>query len=84
MAIGRPILTTFAPGCEDTVNEGVNGYKVAIKDVNALSQKLQTLIEDENLRIEMGKKSREFFEREFTLEKVVNQTLEVYDKILQK
>ena len=84
MAIGRPIVTTNAPGCEDTVLEGVNGLKVNIKDHIALSKKLQTLIEDEALRIEMGKNSRKLFEKEFTLEKVVNQTFEIYNFLLKR
>ena len=83
MAIGRPIVTTDAPGCNDTVVEGLNGFKVAPGNVQALSQKLQFLIEDEKLRIEMGKKSRALFEKEFTLEKVVNKTFEFYDDILK-
>ena len=28
MAIGRPILTTIAPGCKDTVIDGYNGWLV--------------------------------------------------------
>ena len=84
MAIGRPIITTIAPGCDDTVKEGFNGYKVKVGDSKELSKKLQILIEDEKLRIEMGKKSREFFEREFTLERVVHQTFEIYNKALQR
>ena len=65
MAIGRPILTTNAPGCEDTVEEGINGFKVNICDAKALSKKLQKLVEEKELRIEMGKKSRVFFEKYF-------------------
>jgi len=84
MAIGRPIVTTNAPGCEDTVLEGINGFKVDIKDHKALSEKLQLLIEDEPLRIKMGKKSREIFEENFTLDKVVKQTFELYDSLIVK
>ena len=84
MAIGRPIITTNAPGCDDTVDEGVNGFKIKVGDAEALKNKLQILIEDEELRIQMGKKSRGLFEREFTLEKVLNQTFEIYKKLLQK
>ncbi len=83
LAIGRPVVTTDAPGCNDTVVEGLNGFKVAPGDVRALSQKLQILIEDEKLRIVMGKKSRALFEKEFTLEKVVNKTFKFYDDILK-
>ena len=84
MAIGRPIVTTNAPGCEDTVLEGINGFKVDIKDYKALSEKLQLLIEDEPLRIKMGKKSREIFQKNFTLDKVVKQTFELYDSLIVK
>lgn len=84
MAIGRPIITTNAPGCNDTVLERVNGFKVDIKDYKALSDKLQVLIEDEPLRLKMGKKSREIFEENFTLEKVIKETFELYDNLIVK
>ena len=84
MAIGRPIITTNAPGCEDTVSEGVNGFKVNIKDHLTLSEKLKILIEDETLRIQMGKKSREIFEENFTLDKVVKQTFDLYNSLIVK
>ena len=84
MAIGRPILTTNAPGCDDTVEEGVNGFKVEAGDVDAISKKLKELIEDKALRIKMGKKSRELFEKKFTLNKVIEQTFSFYNQILKK
>ena len=84
MAIGRPIITTNAPGCEDTVSEGVNGYKVDIKDYKTLSEKLRILIEDQPLRIQMGKKSREIFEGNFTLDKVIKETFELYESLIVK
>lgn len=84
MAIGRPIVTTNAPGCEDTVSEEINGYKVDIKDYKTLSEKLQILIEDEPLRIQMGKKSREIFEENFTLDKVIKETFELYESLIVK
>ena len=82
MAIGRPIITTNAPGCEDTVFEGVNGFKVNIKDHKTLSEKLQILIEDESLRLKMGINSREILEEQFTLQKVINETFKFYEKII--
>ena len=83
MAIGRPIITTNAPGCDDTVIEEYNGFKVPVGNVEILSEKLVLLINDIKLRHKMGKNSRAMFEKEFTLEKVVNRTFEVYDKVLK-
>ena len=82
MAIGRPIITTTAPGCDDTVQDGFNGYKVKAGDSKELSKKIQELIEEKELRIQMGKNSRELFLKKFTLEKVVSQTFELYDKLI--
>ena len=83
MAIGRPIITTYAPGCDDTVIEEYNGLKVPVKNVEMLSEKLALLINDKKLRHKMGKNSRAMFEKEFTLEKVLNRTFELYDKVLK-
>jgi glycosyltransferase involved in cell wall biosynthesis len=82
MAIGRPILTTSAPGCDDTVEEGFNGFKVPVGDVTHLSEALKLLIDDDNLRLQLGKNSRELFEKEFTLEQIVEQTFDFYEEIL--
>ena len=78
MAIGRPIITTNAPGCEDTVQDGYNGYKIEVGDIEALSKKLNELIKNEQLRIQMGENSRKLFLEKFTLEKVVYQILDSY------
>ena len=78
MAIGRPIITTNAPGCEDTVQDGYNGYIIEVGDIEALSKKLNELIKNEQLRIQMGQNSRKLFLEKFTLEKVVYQILDSY------
>lgn len=82
-AIGRPIVTTNSIGCKDVVDEGVNGFLVPVKDSEALAQKLRILIEDKELRVRMGKASREKAEREFPIENVIMKHLEIYNKIWQ-
>jgi glycosyltransferase involved in cell wall biosynthesis len=83
MAIGRPVVTTNAAGCDDTVIEEYNGFKVPPGNIEMLAKQLGLLIHDKQLRIKMGKNSRKLFEKEFTLDKVVNQTFELYDKVLK-
>lgn len=46
MATGRPILTTDAPGCRETVVHGHNGYLVPVQDVQALAERMEELIEN--------------------------------------
>jgi glycosyltransferase involved in cell wall biosynthesis len=37
ISMGRPIITTDAPGCRETVAQGVNGYLVPVKNVDRLN-----------------------------------------------
>ena len=82
MAIGRPIITTNAPGCDDCVIEGYNGYKINPGDYKKLSLTLLELLENNGLCLSMGKNSRQFFEKGFTIEKVVDETFYFYDQML--
>lgn len=46
MAAGRAIITTDAPGCVDTVNQGVNGYCVPARDHEALAEAMERVLAD--------------------------------------
>lgn len=39
-AMGRPIVTTDAPGCRDIVADGINGYLCAPRDAGSLAEAL--------------------------------------------
>ena len=59
----------------------MNGFLIPTRDSKALAEKLRILIEDKELRVSMGKASREKAEREFDLEKVVKKHLEIYEEL---
>lgn len=77
-ASGRAIVTTDAPGCRDVVRHDVNGLLVPPRDPAALADALQTLLENPDLRREMGQRGREMVEREFSSQLVIEKTLKVY------
>lgn len=81
-AIGRPIITTNSIGCKDVVDDGLNGYLIPIKDVDALVEKLKVLIENKELRQTMGEAAREKAEREFSLDMVVEKHLQIYNELI--
>lgn len=83
-AVGRPIVTTHNVGCKDVVEDGVNGYLVPVKDAASLAEKLQLLINQKELRIKMGKVSREIAEKHFSLEEVVKKHLSIYQELITK
>jgi len=81
-ACGRPIVTTNNPGCMEAVIENETGFIVPIKDVDSLSSAVLKLINNKELRIQMGTAARTFAEREFDVNNVVNKHLEIYNELL--
>lgn len=77
-AVGRPIITTDVPGCREVVQEGKNGFLVPLYSVDALADAMQTLIENEALRQEMGEASRALAETAFSSYKVNEMTVNLY------
>src|SRR5690606_6668697 len=49
MAMGRPVITTNAPGCKETVIDGKNGFLVPVRDARALAGAMQRFIDDPSL-----------------------------------
>jgi glycosyltransferase involved in cell wall biosynthesis len=70
MAMGRPIITTDAPGCRETVKQGINGYLVPVQDVDSLVGAMITFIEQPNLIKKMGQASREIAVEKYDVRKV--------------
>lgn len=70
MAMGRAIVTTNAPGCRDTVVDGINGYLVPVRDVPALVQAMTRFIENPDLIERMGQESRKLAEERFDVNKI--------------
>ena len=74
MATGRPILTTDAPGCRQTVPEGKNGMLVPVKSVSALVTAMEQLIADPALCAQMGSESRALAEQIYDV-RIINQNI---------
>ena len=70
MAMGRPIITTDAPGCRETVIDGENGFLVEVKSVDALVKAMQRFVDEPELANRMGKRSREIAEEKYDVHKV--------------
>lgn len=83
-AVGRPIVTTNAIGCKECVNEGVNGFMVPIGSTQELANAIELLILDRELRLRMGKASRNKAISEFDQVNVISKHLEIYNSLTSK
>lgn len=79
MAMGRPIITTDAPGCRETVSDGVNGFLVPIGDHLALADKMELLLKSYDGATVMGKESRKIAEEKYDVEKVNRDYFRIMD-----
>lgn len=70
LAVGRPIITSDAPGCRETVVEGVNGFLIPPGNVDALCEAMEKLITKPALLVEMGHRSRLLAEEKYDVHKV--------------
>ncbi len=74
MATGRPIITTDAPGCRETVEEGVNGFLVPVRNSEALAEKMIWILQHREEALVMGKESLRICRDRFDV-KQVNQVI---------
>ena len=74
MSVGRAIITTDVPGCRETVNDGKNGYLVPVRDCNQLFQKMKSLADSPELRLEMAEQSYRMCKAKFEVG-IVNQSM---------
>jgi glycosyltransferase involved in cell wall biosynthesis len=75
MAMGRPIITTDAPGCRETVIEGENGFLVPPRTVDPLVEAMERFVDDRELIVRMGQRSREIAESKFDVDTINAQML---------
>jgi glycosyltransferase involved in cell wall biosynthesis len=80
-ASGRPLVATDVPGCREIVRHGHNGFLVPVRDQTALALAIRRLVEDGELRAKMGACSRQRAVSEFSLERVIRETVDVYRSI---
>lgn len=74
MACGRAVITTDAPGCRETTDNGANGYLVPVKNVQVLAEKMEELYKSPDLVAKMGKNGRKKAETRFDVN-IVNRII---------
>ncbi|MDF1881430.1 glycosyltransferase family 4 protein [Sulfurimonas sp. MAG313] len=80
-SMSKAIVTTNAIGCKEVVDDGINGFLVPVKNTHALTQKISILLNDENMRVRFGIKSRQKALKEFDVKIVVQKYLEMYEEM---
>lgn len=83
MAAGKPIVATDVGGCAEAVVDGETGLIVPPEDPAALAEAIASLLGDPERARAMGAAGRERVQREFTIDRMVEQHLELYTQALE-
>ena len=79
-----PVIVTKYPGPSSAISEGLSGYSVNVKDVDALVEKMLMLLSDKALRQRLGEGGRKFVEEHFDQKVFIEKYMENRVSLLEK
>ena len=84
MRAGLPVIASDVAGVRESVQDGRTGLVVPPRDAAATRAGLEKLLSSSALRRQMGEAGRKRFEERFTLDKMVDATLAVYEDAIRQ
>lgn len=80
MLAGLPIVTTKVGGIPEIITNGQNGFLVEPKNPQMLADKIKELITDKILMAKMSDQNLKDVKEKFSLQKMIDQTLTIYNE----
>lgn len=77
---GLPVVATKVGGIPYIIEDGKHGFLVPKKNPDALASALKKLLESPELQKQMGKKNQANILQKFSFEKMLAETIDVYNK----
>jgi glycosyltransferase involved in cell wall biosynthesis len=84
MISGLPIVATSVGGIPELIENGKTGFIVPPASPYKMAEAINKLLENEELCIKMGKEGQKKALREFTLNRMITQTQDLYKEVLNK
>jgi glycosyltransferase involved in cell wall biosynthesis len=81
MAAGAPVLASRVGGLPEIIEDGVTGLLTS-NEPQAIAKQIQRLLADRPLALRLAARARSRVEKEFSLDRMVSETLHVYERIL--
>jgi colanic acid/amylovoran biosynthesis glycosyltransferase len=80
-AMNLPVITSNFAGLPEGMIDGETGFTVPLKDVKEISKKIDFFVKNPKLRMEMGKKGRDFIKKKFGRVPLTNKLSKIYRSI---
>jgi glycosyltransferase involved in cell wall biosynthesis len=83
ISMGKPIITTDAPGCRNVCIDGINGFLVKPKNIESLYIAMKKIVElDKEKLLMMGLNGRKLAKEKYEISKIINAYLEIIEKTI--
>ncbi len=82
MACGLPVVASNCSAIPELIDNGKGGFLCPVGDVEAFAEKINLLADSPTLRREMGEYNRSKVEKQFTVERMVNEYQQLFEKVL--
>ncbi|RCT54262.1 glycosyltransferase family 4 protein [Winogradskyella sp. KYW1333] len=80
LSVGLPIITTYTPGCKETVKKDYNGILIKPQNIDALINAMEYFLINSDKIEEMGINSRNYAEERFDVNIVNSDIIELISK----
>lgn len=84
LASARPVVSTRVGGVESIVTEGVSGFLCDRNDIESFARHLATLVDNDDLRIQMGNAGPTHVRTRFAYQRLVKDMQLLYEELLSK
>lgn len=81
-AFGIPVIATRGGGTAEIIQDGKCGFIIEPHDIEELSDRIDYLLNNLELRRNMGKESREMVTSKFSLDRATRQYIELFDNAI--
>lgn len=82
MAGGIPVVAINQGGALEMVKNNVNGYLIPLNDIDAAIRAIQRLVDDHELRNQLGVRGRELSEKEYSMDTLCKNIAKLYKDVL--
>lgn len=80
----KPVVCTNVGGVADCMQDTITGFLSEKNDIITFTEKLQFLIDNKDLRVEMGKAGNQFVSEKFSKQKEIELTKNLYFSLLNE
>ncbi|MCI8443188.1 MAG: glycosyltransferase [Provencibacterium sp.] len=83
MSAGKPAIGCRIGGMQEIIEDGKTGFAIEVENAEEFYQRMKTLIEDTALRRQMGENALQRFQKHFSNEVMIRNTLQVYRQYIR-